>query len=129
MKPLGFPLLADENIHPEVLQALAKQGKDIRSVQDEGLAGRRDVEILRHAEPRGWVVLTHDSDFGALSIRSKEPYVGIIYLRPGHILARFVLEALEAVESLPIEVSPPFIVTAERKGDTVRVRVRSGNVG
>jgi predicted nuclease of predicted toxin-antitoxin system len=59
MKPLGFPLLADENIHPDVVQALADQGKDIRSVQSEGLAGRRDVVILRHALPRGWVVLTH----------------------------------------------------------------------
>jgi predicted nuclease of predicted toxin-antitoxin system len=129
MKPLGFPLLADENIHPDVVQALADQGKDIRSVQSEGLAGRRDVVILRHALPRGWVVLTHDSDFGTLAMRSGEPHFGIIYLRPGHIVARFVLEMLEAIESLPIELSSPFIVTAERKRGTVRVRVRSGNVG
>ena len=127
MKPLDFPLLADENIHPDVLQALAERGKDIRSVLAEGLGGCGDVEILRHAQARGWVVLTHDSGFGTLSIHAGEPYVGILYLRPGHVVARFVLEMLEAVESLPIDVSPPFIVTMERKKGIVRARVRSGN--
>lgn len=127
MKPLDFPLLADENIHPDVLRALSDQGRDIRSVLTEGLGGREDSEILRHAGEQGRVVLTHDSDFGTLSIRSEQPYFGIIYLRPGHIRAEFVLEVLNGVQALPIEVSPPFLVTAERRGATVRVRVRSGS--
>jgi hypothetical protein len=36
------------------------------------------------------------------------------------------MEMLETVESLPIDVSPPFIVTMERKRGVVRARVRSG---
>ncbi len=83
MRPLDFPLLADENIHPEVVQTLAARGKQVVSVLAEGLAGREDREILSHAHARGWVVVTHDGDFGTLSIGQGEGYTGIIYLRPG----------------------------------------------
>ena len=51
MKPLDFPLLADENINPEVVEGLTLSGKDILSVATEGLAGHSDREILRCAEP------------------------------------------------------------------------------
>ena len=91
MKPLDFPLLADENIHPDVVRALAAQGKDIRSVVTEGLTGKPDADVLHHAHAQGRVVLTHDSDFGALVYRSRQPFTGIIYARPGHISSAFVL--------------------------------------
>jgi predicted nuclease of predicted toxin-antitoxin system len=125
MKPLDFPLLADENIHPEVIGALRADGGDLRSILTEGLAGKEDREILRHAHLRGWVVLTHDSDFCTLAIREGEPYTGIIYVRPGHIAPQFVLEILEAVRSLPVESTPPFVIVAERREQNIRVRVRS----
>ncbi|WP_437287100.1 hypothetical protein [Sorangium sp. So ce406] len=38
MKPLDYPLLADENIHRDVVRALLARGKDVRSVLDEGWA-------------------------------------------------------------------------------------------
>src|SRR4051794_5445992 len=125
MKPLDFPLLTDENIHPTVLEALVGVGRDARSVRTEGLAGKEDREILHHAHSRRWVILTHDSDFGTLAIREGQPYTGIIYLRPGHILPEFVLEILEAVRTLTLEPSPPFMIVAERRENLVRVRVRS----
>jgi len=125
MKALDFPLLADENVHPQVVVALAGWGKQVRSVFDEGLASQEDIKILRFAHARRWVVLTHDSDFGALAIRKGEPFTGIVYLRPGHIEPAFVMGVLEAVESLPVEAVPPFLLVAERKANTVRVRVRS----
>lgn len=125
MKPLDFPLLADENIHPKIIDTLITLGGDVRSILTEGFAGQEDRKILRHAHSRGWVVLTHDSDFGTLAIRKGEPYTGIIYVRPGHIAPEFVLEVLEAVRTLPVESSPPFVIVAERRERLVRVRVRS----
>jgi predicted nuclease of predicted toxin-antitoxin system len=124
MKPLSFPLLADENIRPEVVQALRAQGKDIRTVHDEGLTGHPDIEILRRAHQLGRAVATHDSDFGRLAVLTGEPIVGIIYLRPGHIGPAFVLEAIAAIESLDEDVEPPFIVVSDRREDLVRIRVR-----
>lgn len=125
MNPLEFPLLADESIAPTVVETLARQGKDVRSVHDEGLAGAPDVDVLRHANAQNRVVLTHDSDFGRLVFLSGEPFVGIIFLRPGHIDAAVVLETIAAIERHDEHLTPPFMLVAERKGETVRVRVRA----
>lgn len=126
MKPLDFSLFTDENIHPDVVAGLRMRGKDVRTVEDEGLRGRDDVVILQRAHATGRVVVTHDSDFGKLAVQAGEPYIGILFLRPGHISSEFVLGALAALEASSIDVTPPFIAVVERKDDQVRVRVRSG---
>jgi predicted nuclease of predicted toxin-antitoxin system len=89
--------------------------------------GRTDSEILRHAHEQRRVVMTHDSDFGGLAIARKEPFTGIVYLRPGHIESRFVLEMLRVVESTVREAAPPFLLVAERRSDRVRLRLRRGS--
>jgi predicted nuclease of predicted toxin-antitoxin system len=127
VKPLDFPLLADENIHPDVVRALAAQGKDVRSVLTEGLTGKPDVDVLRHAHAQGRVVLTHDSDFGALVYRSRQPFTGIIYVRPGHISAAFVLETIATLEASTVAVTTPFLVVAGRQDNSVRVKYRMGD--
>lgn len=125
MKLLDLPLLADENVDREVIATLRERGKDVRSVIEEGLGGHDDVEILRRAFETGRVVLTHDSDFGTLAIRRGEPFVGILFLRPGNIRPEITLEMLAAVESLEAAIELPAIVVAERRGEVVRIRLRS----
>ena len=125
MKPLEYPLLADENIHRKVVVTLGESGKDVRSVADEDLLGANDSEILRRAHTQRRVVLTHDSDFGRLAIQVGQPFVGVVYIRPGHITSSFVLASLDALERLDIDVPPPFIIVVERRADVVRVRSRS----
>lgn len=88
MKPLDFPLFADENITPDVARGLAERGHDVRSVRDDGLVGRPDVEVLETATRQGRVVVTHDLAFGRSAIRTGASFVGIVYIRPGHISAR-----------------------------------------
>jgi predicted nuclease of predicted toxin-antitoxin system len=119
-----FPLLADENVGQGVVELLVQQGKNVRTVHEEGLAGQTDVAILRRAVELGRVVLTHDTDFGMLAVQSGEPVIGIICLRPGHIVPGFVIETIRAIETGDHEVEPPFVLVAERRDDRVRVRVR-----
>ena len=125
MRPLAYPLLADENIDLEVVIGIAGQGKDVRSVREEGLVGCDDLEIIRHAKRSGRVILTHDSDFGTLAIQTAEPLVGLVFLRPGDIRSAVVLSMLAAIESVAVDVEPPFIVVAACKDEMVRVRFRS----
>jgi predicted nuclease of predicted toxin-antitoxin system len=124
VKPLDFPLLADENIHPEVVRCLAEEGKDVTSVVAEGLNGEDDSVVLSFAYARGRVVVTHDADFGSLAVHRGEPFIGIIHLRPGHVRAAFVLESVAALASIDADVGPPFVVVAERRGASVRIRQR-----
>jgi predicted nuclease of predicted toxin-antitoxin system len=92
--PLGYPLLADENIQPEVVSWLRQSRLDVRTVFDEGLASQSDQDILRHEYSGARVMLTHDSDFGPLAIHRGQPFVGIIYVRPGHRDASFTIGTL-----------------------------------
>ena len=124
MKPLDFPLLADENIHPSVVAFLRKQGFDILSLAEQGRYGLPDSNVLRKAQAARRVVLTHDSDFGGLAVLNSQPFTGIIYLRPGHIHAEFTIQTLVAIQTRAPEVIPPFILVAEHSGDNVKIRLR-----
>lgn len=124
MRACDYPILADENIHTEVIQLLRSEGKDVRSVFEDGLGGVADVEVLASAHSQRRVVLTHDSDFGMLAIRQGLPVTGILYFRPGHISPDVVLSMWKTLEEAPIEVEPPFLVVVERRQQRVRIRVR-----
>jgi predicted nuclease of predicted toxin-antitoxin system len=123
VRALDFPILADENVHPEVIEFLRKAGLDVDSIAVQGNFGLSDSEVLQQATEAGRIVLTHDSDFGGLALMGAK-FVGIIYLRPGHIRADFTIKTLEAIRDNAPEVMPPFILVAERTGDTVKIRVR-----
>jgi len=124
MRACEYPILADENIHTEVIQLLRSEGRDVRSAYEDGLGGAPDVEVLASAHSQGRVVLTHDSDFGTLAIRQGVPVTGILYFRPGHVSPEIVLSMWRALEEAPIEIEPPFLVVVERRQERVRVRVR-----
>ena len=123
MKALDFPLLADENVHPEVIEFLRDAGLDVESVSEQGQFGLPDAQVLQQATESGRVVLTHDSDFGGLALMGAQ-FIGIIYIRPGHIRTDFTMKTLDAIRDNAPEVTPPFILVAERTGDTVKIRVR-----
>lgn len=123
MKALDFPLLADENVNPEVIEFLRKTGLDVESVSEQGKFGLSDTEVLRQATESGRAVLTHDSDFGGLALMGAQ-FIGIIYIRPGHIHADFTIKTINAIRENAPDVTPPFILVAERAGDTVKIRVR-----
>jgi predicted nuclease of predicted toxin-antitoxin system len=124
VKPLAYPLLTDENIHPHVVAVLRQRGKDVLTVIEAGLGGQSDTNVLAHATKHGRVVVTHDSDFGQLAVHAGEPSVGIIYLRPGHIEPHFTLQSLEAIETTIPSMQPGFILVAEHRTGRVRIRVR-----
>ena len=124
MKPLQFPLLLDENIHPAVARLLSERGCAVTTASEAGLLGAPDVAVLAFALDHGQVVVTHDSDFGTLAVRTGRALIGVVYLRPGHIDPHVVLGMLDAVDAVDVEPAPPFIVVAVRKDGGVRVRVR-----
>ena len=124
MRPFELPILTDENIDPAVVTALGNRGHDVQTVQELGLGGSTDREVIRAARRAGRVIVTHDADFGTLAIREGEPFLGIVFLRPGHVSAAVVLAMVDRVGSMAIDVKPPFLIVADRRGAAVRVRVR-----
>jgi predicted nuclease of predicted toxin-antitoxin system len=124
VKPFEYPLLTDENIGPDVVAGLRARGCDVRTVVDETLIGSPDKDVLERAVRSGRVVVTHDLAFGRSAIMASAPFIGLVYLRPGHISSTFVLEIVDAVIRSSINVQSPFVLVAERRERTIRVRVR-----
>ena len=123
MKVFDFPLLADENVHPDVIVFLRVTGSDVQSIFEQGKLGLPDTQVLQQATETGRVVLTHDSDFGGLALMDTQ-FIGIMYIRPGHIRSDFTINTFEAIRDNAPDVEPPFILVAERTGDMVKIRVR-----
>ena len=125
MKLRQFPLLTDENIDPDVVAGLRQLGFDVLDVVESGRAGSSDVDLIRWASSQGRVVVSHDADFGTLAILQKEPLVGLVFLRPGHIDPQFTLATIGALLNADPDVTPPFVLVAKRSGNRVTIRVRA----
>jgi predicted nuclease of predicted toxin-antitoxin system len=124
MNPLDFALLTDENISPEVVAGLRERGLDVQTVAEMGLAGGTDAQVLECATRQRRVVLTHDADFGLLAVRQGAPFVGVVFLRPGHISSSFVLRTIDTLRRSAVDVAPPFLIVAEQRQDRILVRLR-----
>jgi predicted nuclease of predicted toxin-antitoxin system len=125
MKLSGYSYVCDENIHPDVADYLKLHVKSVRTVSELHLQSQDDETILQAAHVTQSVILTHDSDFGKIIFMKKVPFTGIIYLRPGHIVPAFTIETLTALFEKDFVLTPPFMLIAERKKDSVKIRIRS----
>jgi predicted nuclease of predicted toxin-antitoxin system len=121
---LQLALLADENIHPDVVQWLRSKGCNTQTVCDAGMAGQSDDQILATAAANLQVVLTHDRDFGRLAIAAGRSVYGIVYLRPGHINPAFTVGTVEAIARDGPDLQPPFLLVARRVETMVTMRLR-----
>jgi predicted nuclease of predicted toxin-antitoxin system len=118
-----FAFLANENIQPAVVSFYSNE---------EWMLLRRpswvwpapETETLRVAFETARVVLTHDSDCGTLAVAAGQPVRGIVCLRPGHIDAQFTVASLEAILAADLDLAPPFLLVAGRRGNAVTIRVR-----
>ena len=59
-------LLADENLHIEIVRGLRQANYEVLFVPDIGLAGHKDHEILEYSEKNDLIVISGDKDFGGL---------------------------------------------------------------
>ncbi len=74
-------LLLDANLSPRLATALAEAGYEAAHVADLGLLAASDPEIFDHAVADGYVVVTADSDFGALLAWRRTTSPSVVHLR------------------------------------------------
>jgi len=74
-------LLLDANLSPEVARLLNQAGHDAIHVADIGLLSAPDPEILQAAAKEEQVLLTADSDFGALLALGSLAAPSVVLLR------------------------------------------------
>lgn len=79
-------LLVDANLSSRVATRLRDAGHDAVHVRDLGLATADDEEILNAAAADHRVVVSEDTDFGALLARSRAAIPSFVLLRTGEPL-------------------------------------------
>lgn len=120
----SYKLLTDENIDPVVVKYLRQCGFDVKDVKERGWFGMKDTDLVPLAFEEQRVIVTHDSDFGKIVFTQQEPFIGIIYLRPGHFEASPHLQSLRALFDSQLQLQTPFILIAENTGQSVKIRLR-----
>ena len=93
-------------------------------VKENGWFGRKDIDLMPIAYQEQRVIVTHDSDFGTIIFTKSEPFIGILYLRPGHFDAKPHIQSLNAILDSDLVLKLPFILIAENTGEAVKIRLR-----
>ncbi|AEE49045.1 hypothetical protein Halhy_1147 [Haliscomenobacter hydrossis DSM 1100] len=123
-----FRFLTDENIDVELLDFLRENGYDVFDIKEERLFRLSDRAILEMAFLEQRVVISQDSDFGTLVFRDKVPFLGIIYLRPGHAIPETHVQTLKTIFETDPDISAPFLIVGENHGEKVKLRIRTFEV-
>ena len=83
--------LVDAQLPPSLAAWLKAKGHDASHVQDVGLRESDDVDIRRHAEANGSIIVTKDRDFVAPG-----QVLRVVWVRTGNIPTRVLFERFEA---------------------------------
>jgi len=91
-------ILIDMNLSPEWVSVLGKAGWEAVHWSRIGQSDAPDHEIMRYARSKGYVIFTHDLDFGTILATTKADFPSVIQVRsqdvtPDH-LGRLVISAL-----------------------------------
>ena len=101
-------LLVDQNLARRVAAALRDAGHDAVHVAERGMAQADDAEIVALAEAEGRVIVSEDTDFGALLAHSGTQTPSFVLLRGAEPMvpddqAALLIANLPAVESDLVE--------------------------
>jgi predicted nuclease of predicted toxin-antitoxin system len=97
-------LLSDENFNGEIIRGLLfrQPHLDLVRVQDVGLQGVDDPEILAWAAAHGYILLTHDRatmpDFAFSRIAKGKPMAGMFVLNDRVVVREAIDEVLMIVD-------------------------------
>jgi len=114
-------LLIDMNLSPKWVPILEESGWKAAHWSSIGQIDAKDHEILGYARANGYVIFTHDLDFGTILAATKADYPSVIQIRtqdvtPQH-LSKLVSSALKQFEE---ELKEGALVTIDEK----RLRAR-----
>jgi predicted nuclease of predicted toxin-antitoxin system len=76
-------LLFDENLSPELVEALADLHSDSQHVHDHGLGASDDGDVWEYAKVHGFAIVTKDADFYNRSNKVGAP-PKVIWIRLGN---------------------------------------------
>jgi predicted nuclease of predicted toxin-antitoxin system len=115
-------LLLDMNLSPRWVELLNKAGFEAVHWSTIGPGSAADVEIMTFARQQGYVLLTHDLDFGAILAATRGQKPSVVQLRSENlsidVIGRSVIDALHKVAA---DLEDGALVTIDPGRTRVRV--------
>jgi predicted nuclease of predicted toxin-antitoxin system len=90
----------DENLPTEGTTLLTSAGHDAVSVQDQGLGGRPDSDVMAVCHAEGRTLVTLDLHFADIRTYPPHSYAGIIVLRLADLNKKRILTAMSRLVAL-----------------------------
>lgn len=102
--------LSDENLPRSILRYLRSQGHNVKDIQEEGLRGLPDEQIVEIASREERIIITYDKDF--IAFQQDIRGFSAILLRFPRVPPRDVIPYLEALLDSIIagKIPTPFIL-------------------
>ncbi|MGO9422038.1 DUF5615 family PIN-like protein [Roseiarcus sp.] len=114
-------LLIDMNLSPRWGRLHGSEGFEAVHWSDVGPADASDREIMDHARTHGFVVLTHDLDFGAILAATRDAKPSVVQIRADDVSP----EAIGAVVTITLNrMADDLEAGALLTIDTARMRLR-----
>ncbi len=115
-------LLIDMNLSPKWVSVLKEAGFEAAHWSSIGRPDALDYEILTYAKSNGYVVFTHDLDFGTILAVTKADYPSVIQIRTQDVtpesLRPLVVSALHQFEK---HLKDGAIITIDQKKLRARI--------
>jgi predicted nuclease of predicted toxin-antitoxin system len=106
--------LLDMNLSPRWVGFLADSGIEAAHWSDLGAADATDAEIMAFAKAQGYVVLTHDMDFGAILAATHGEKPSVVQVRAGDVSPEAVGRAVvAAVQQMAAELDRGALLSVE----------------
>ena len=90
----------DMNLSPLWVEFLSRSGSESLHWSEVGQASAPDSQLMDYASANGWVIFTHDLDFGALLASRKSRRPSVIQIRTQDVLPNaigdLIIRALRA---------------------------------
>ena len=115
-------LLIDMNLSPKWVSVLKEAGLEAAHWSRIGRPDAPDYEILEYARSNGYVVFTHDLDFGTILAATKADCPSVIQIRTQNVapehLGQLVVSALHQFEK---HLEDGAIITVDQKKLRARI--------
>ena len=115
-------LLIDMNLSPQWVSVLNSAGWEAVHWSFIGRPNAPDQEILEYAKDHGYVVFTHDLDFGSILAATNAEYPSVIQIRVQDVtpqrLSGFVLSALNQFKT---HLNEGALITIDEKKSRARI--------
>lgn len=114
--------IIDMNLSPQWVPVLEGAGWEARHWSSIGKSNAPDQEIFEYAKANGYIIFTHDLDFGAILAATNTEFPSVIQVRiqdvaPEH-LSNYIISALHQFEQ---HLDEGALITIDEKKSRVRI--------